>query len=201
MGKKKKAEMMLYSGIMSAYPMISQIDRPKIEPGRNIPDDMILDVEDSGVFLGLDTGNGKGYYVGKRSTDDGNILVVGINGSGKSHFLAKSTLRTMDDPAVVLDIKGEMSSCYEILQHRGLARRSYIVFDPTNGGVHYDVYALLERDDPHLVQYVREIANAIIPMPLDVREPYWINMARDFLSGAIIYYFETRATGRYWHGC
>ena len=190
MGKKKKAEMMLYSGIMSAYPMISQIDRPKIEPGRNIPDDMILDVEDSGVFLGLDTGNGKGYYVGKRSTDDGNILVVGINGSGKSHFLAKSTLRTMDDPAVVLDIKGEMSSCYEILQHRGLARRSYIVFDPTNGGVHYDVYALLERDDPHLVQYVREIANAIIPMPLDVREPYWINMARDFLSGAIIYYFE-----------
>ena len=106
MGKKKKAEMMLYSGIMSAYPMISQIDRPKIEPGRNIPDDMILDVEDSGVFLGLDTGNGKGYYVGKRSTDDGNILVVGINGSGKSHFLAKSTLRTMDDPAVVLDIKG-----------------------------------------------------------------------------------------------
>ena len=114
--------------------------------------------------------------MGKRSTDDGNILVVGINGSGKSHFLAKSTLRTMDDPAVVLDIKGEMSSCYEILQHRGLARRSYIVFDPTNGGVHYDVYALLERDDPHLVQYVREIANAIIPMPLDVREPYWINM-------------------------
>ena len=89
MGKKKKAEMMLYSGIMSAYPMISQIDRPKIEPGRNIPDDMILDVEDPGVSLGLDTGNGKGYYVGKRSTDDGNILVVGINGSGKSHFLAR----------------------------------------------------------------------------------------------------------------
>ena len=121
MGKKKKTDMMMYSGIMSAYPMISQIDRPKIEPGRNIPDDMILDVEDSGVFLGLDTGNGKGYYVGKRSTDDGNILVVGINGSGKSHFLAKSTLRTMDDPAVVLDIKGEMSSCYEILQQIGRA--------------------------------------------------------------------------------
>ena len=136
MGKKKKTDMMLYSGIMSAYPMISQIDRPKIEPGRNIPDDMILDVEDSGVFLGLDIGNGKGYYVGKRSTDDGNILVVGINGSGKSHFLVKSTLETWHDPVVALDIKGELSNRYMSLQHKGLVRRSYIVFDPSNGGGH-----------------------------------------------------------------
>lgn len=190
MGKKKKADMMLYSSIMSAYPMISQIDRPKIEPGRNIPDDMILDVEDSGVFLGLDIGNGKGYYVGKRSTDDGNILVVGINGSGKSHFLVKSTLETWHDPVVALDIKGELSNRYMSLQHKGLVRRAYIVFDPSNGGSHYNVYALLKRGDPHFTQYVCEIAYAIIPKPFDIREPYWIDMARDLLSGAIIYYYE-----------
>ena len=190
MGKKKEANMMLYSGVMSTLPMISQIDKPKIEPGRNIPDDMILNIGGSGAFLGLDIDNGKGYYVGKSSTEDGNILVVGINGAGKSRFLVQSTLETWRDPFVALDIKGELLDRNIRLQRKGLAKRPCIVFDPANGGVHYDVYALLERNDPHLVQYVREIANAIIPMPLDVREPYWIKMARDFLSGAIVFYFE-----------
>lgn len=190
MGKKKEANMMLYSGVMSTLPMISQIDKPKIEPGRNIPDNMILDIEDSGAFLGLDIDNGKGYYVGKSSTEDGNILVVGINGAGKSRFLVQSTLETWRDPLVALDIKGELLDRNIRLQCKGLAKRPYIVFDPTNGGAHYNVYALLEESDSHFVQYVREIAYAIIPMPLDVREPYWTNMARDFLSGAIVFYFE-----------
>lgn len=91
---------------------------------------------------------------------------------------------------MALDIKGELSNCYICLKHRGIATKPYIIFDPANGGVHYDVYELLEKNDPHFVQYVREIAYAIIPMPLEVREPYWINMARDFLSGAIVYYFD-----------
>lgn len=190
MGKKKEANMMLYSGVMSTLPMISQIDKPKIEPGRNVPDNMILDIEESGVYMGLEREMGKGYFVGKRSSDDGNVLVVGINGAGKSRFLVQSTLETWRDPLVALDIKGELLDRNIRLQRKGHVRRPHIVFDPTNSEVHYDVYALLERNDPHLVQYVREIANAIIPMPLDVREPYWIKMERDFLSGAIVYYFE-----------
>ena len=190
MSKKKKADMMLHNSIMSQIPMISQIDRPEIEPGRNVPDGMVVDIEDSGIYLGLDTDNGKGYFVGKCSEDDGNILVLGINGSGKSRYLVKSTVETWHDPVVVLDIKGELLDRNIRLQREGLVRRPYLVFDPTNGGVHYDVYGLLERGDPHFVQYVREISYAIIPMPLDVREPYWINMARDFLSGAIVYYFD-----------
>lgn len=52
------------------------------------------------------------------------------------------------------------------------------------------MYALLKKGGPNFVQYVREIACAIIPKPSDVREPYWIDMARDLLSGAIVYYYE-----------
>lgn len=192
MGKKKKKnnDLMLYNGVMSALPIITQIDRPKFMSGRNIPEGMIVDIKDSGIFLGLETGMGKGYYVGKISTDDGNILTLGINGSGKSRFLVKSTLETWRDPAVVLDIKGELARHYILMKNKGITKRPYIIFDPTNGGAHYDVYALLDRNDQHFVQYVREIAYAIIPMPSNVREPYWINMARDFLSGAIAYYFD-----------
>lgn len=148
MGRKKRTDMILYDNIMSARPIVTQVDKPKIEPGRNVPDSMILDAdvaEDSGVFQGIETGCGKGYFVGKRSGTDGNILTVGINGSGKSHVLVKSTLRTWRDPFVVLDMKGELSEHYKLLQRKGFVRRPYITFDPTNGGVHYNIYALLDR--------------------------------------------------------
>lgn len=191
MGKNKNhKDTETWDNIMALRPIITQIDKPSGVPGRNIPDSMVVGIEDPGVYLGLETDMGKGYYVGKNVSDDGNVLVVGINGSGKSHFLVKSTLETWHDPVVALDIKGELLDRNIRLQRKGLAKRPCIVFDPSNGGAHYNVYALLEESDSYFVQYAREIAYAIIPMPLDVREPYWINMARDFLSGAIVFYFE-----------
>ena len=186
----KKTDMMLCDKIMSALPMIAQLDRPRITPGSNIPDNMILDIEDSGVYLGLETIMGKGYYVGKPAGRDGNILTLGVNGSGKSSILVKSTLETWRDIFVAIDIKGELSKHYQRLLQNCLVQRPCIVFNPSNVGSHYDVYALLKKGGPNFVQYVREIAYAIIPKPLDVREPYWIDMARDLLSGAIVYYYE-----------
>lgn len=179
--------MMLHDGIMSPLPLIS---KHEIRPGRNIPEDMIVDIDDPGIFLGLERDYGKGYYVGKSSKDDGNILTIGINGSGKSRYLVKSTLETWQDPLVALDIKGELASHYDFLRRKGIVNRKHIVFDPTKGGISYDVYASFDKDDPHFVQYVKEAAYAIIPMPIDVKDRYWINMARDFLSGAIVYYFN-----------
>ena len=70
--------------------------------------------------------------------------------------------------------------------------RPYKVFDPLNGGIHYNPYALLNTESSDFSQFVCEIADAIIPLPLDVREPYWIDMARNLLSGAIAYCFCQR---------
>lgn len=42
------------------------IDKPSIRPGKNIPEDMILGIEKSGLYLGLEDDYGKGYYVGKK---------------------------------------------------------------------------------------------------------------------------------------
>jgi len=192
MGKKKMDELaLMYGNIQAMMPVVSAIDKPGIHPGRNLPEDMILETELSGVFLGLEYGDyGKGYYVGKPAGRDGNILVSGVNGSGKSSILVKSTLATWRDVIVAIDIKRELSSHYQRLLQKHLVQRPYIVFDPSNAGNHYDVYALLKKGDPHFVQYVREISCAIIPKPSDVREPYWIDMARDLLSGAIVYYYE-----------
>ena len=109
----KKTDMMLCDNIMSVLPMVTQIDKPKVEPGRNVPYSMILDIEDSGIYFGLETTMGKGYYVGKPAECDGNILALGVNGSGKSSILVKSTLETWRDVIVAIDIKGELSRHYQ----------------------------------------------------------------------------------------
>lgn len=163
------------------------IDKPSIRPGKNIPENMILGIEESGLYLGLEQESGKGYYVGKKSEDDGNALVVGINGSGKSHILAKSMIETWHDPFVALDFKGELSRHYRSLLHTGRVKREYIVFDPFDGNIPYDPFALLRRDEAHLEQNANEIAYAMIPKPPDDPNGYWLDLARILLSAVFIY--------------
>lgn len=163
---------------------------------RDIPENMRLTLEhpdrtdESGVFLGVMQDNFKGHYVGKRAETDGNIMVVGGNGAGKSRYLMKSTIETWRAPFVALDIKGELFAHYWNLSLFGYAKRPYIVFDPLRGGMHYDVYALVRKDERHIVQYMREIVEAIIPIPSGTNDAYWIDLARDLLTGAMIYYYE-----------
>ncbi len=198
MGKEKENEndRMLLFNTLSMMPMLAEVSRhketnnPKLMPGKNIPGRMILSYSEPGVYMGAGGNRDNGAYVGRRSKDDGNILLTGISGSGKSRILVKSSLETWRNPAVVLDIKGELSEHMDSLQREGIETRPFIVFDPIQGGKHYDVYAVLYNNYDRLAQNVREIVHAIIPMPADVQEPYWINMARDYLSGVIVYYFE-----------
>lgn len=56
---------------------------------------------DSGYFFGI-ANTGNGYFVGKRSDEDGHVLVTGTNGSGKSSILAMSTIETWRDPFVAI---------------------------------------------------------------------------------------------------
>lgn len=151
---------------------------------------MVQDVKDSGLYFGLESTYGKGYYVGKRSEEDGNALIVGTIGSGKSYILAKSMVETWRDPFVVLDCKGELSHHYMSLLRNGRSDRKYLIFDPINGGSRYDPFALLKKDASHFIQNVLEIAFILVPeLPADPNS-YWTNMARNLLSAIIIYGFS-----------
>lgn len=165
-------------------------DDPRVYLKKEIPEKIIVDSEDSGIYFGLEKKNGKGYYVGKKSEDDGNVLVVGTNGSGKSALLAKSTIETWRDPLVVLDCKGELWQHYKSLQEKNQVTRPFILFDPIGHGTQYNPFAILKRDSEHFVQNVREIAFALIPEPVNDINSYWINMARDLLSAIIIFGFS-----------
>lgn len=163
------------------------VDKPSICPGKNIPKDMLLDIKEPGLYLGLEQKWGKGYYVGKKLEDDGNALAIGVNGSGKSHVLAESAIETWKAPFVALDVKGELSRRYMKLFREGRVQRKYIVFDPFYGDVSYDPFAVLKRDDTCLLQYANELSEAIIPLPLNDPNSYWIKMARSLLAAVLIF--------------
>ena len=150
---------------------------------------MILGIEDSGLYLGLEKELGKGYYVGRKSDGEGNVMVAGINGSGKSHICAKSIIETWRESFIALDCKGELFLYYKYLLNKGRVKRKCFVFDPLNGDVHYNPFAILERNSSYFVENVREIAYTLIPLPPGDPNSYWINMARDLLSAVIVYYF------------
>jgi type IV secretion system protein VirD4 len=168
--------------------------RPERE-GNNVPAAMQLNTkrEKSGFFFGAKWLGlfPQKYYIAKRADEDGHILVVGGAGSGKSAGIAKNALETWQDPIVAIDIKGELSAYVEKLKSKGIKRR-YVVFDPTNkNSLRYDPYYLLHHGgEEDLMQNAREIALAIIPLPINAREPFWVEAAQNILAAAILYYFD-----------
>lgn len=125
-------------------------------------------------------------YVTKKEEEDGHALIIGGAGSGKSSGIAIPTLMSWKNRTFAIDIKGEL---YEKTKKvRG--EDNIKVFNPSNPFAYgYNPFYVLEMTDD-LCSTAHEIAECIIPLSKDVKEPMWIKNARDFLCGAIIYYYK-----------
>jgi type IV secretory pathway TraG/TraD family ATPase VirD4 len=125
----------------------------------------------NGFIFGKDKNN---RAVFKPQNADGHVLVVGGVGSGKSSCLAIPTLRHWGSSVFAIDIKGE-------LYDKSYQYRPYIkVFDPKdNSAFGYDPYIFL-RQSQNPAQEARAIAQAIIPLPPDIKEPFWIESAQKY---------------------
>lgn len=149
-----------------------------------------------GTFLGGFGQVPKGCYVGMPQGEDGNIIVIGGNGSGKSSGIAKPTLCTWSGAICATDVKGELSKHYvdlsDKLYHHGIITRPPIIFDPTQiDGPSYDPFWLLSKDSPeNLYNNIRDIALAIIPTIPDDKEPFWVQSEQDVLTAALFQYFK-----------
>ena len=121
-------------------------------------------------------------YVAKKEDKDGHILVVGGAGSGKTSCVAIPSLLAWREPVFAIDIKGEL---HEHTKHK---RRNARVFAPLSAHTYgYDPYYLLKSTD-NSAQEARAIAQAIVPLPPDTREPFWIENAQNILTAAILHY-------------
>ena len=162
--------------------------------GKNIPPYMSHGTkQDANFFFGTAFGKVIGNnieirYIGKPQEVDGHVLVVGSAGSGKSSCIAIPTLDSWGGTIFAIDIKGEL------LEKGGQAlksKRPVKIFEftaekgNTNG---YDPFYLLRGGDPNdLVQNAREIAQAIIPIPPNIQEPFWSQAAQNVLTAIILY--------------
>lgn len=171
--------------------------RPKAPAGYRIPRELVLTPDhDPGVFFGTTGQISEDSYCGMPQGTDGNIVVIGGSGSGKSTGIANPTLRTWQGAICATDVKGELSDFYgdlsEKLFQQGIAVRPYITFDPTRSdSLSYDPFWWFLQDDVgNLVNNIQEMALAIIPIQSDVKEPFWTNSERAVLEAAILYYFQ-----------
>lgn len=160
---------------------------------KDIPREMLLTIRSSpGFFLGLPGEPAGDNYIGIPQGTEGNIVVVGGNGSGKSAGIAKPTLRTWQGAICATDIKGELSDFYAELYQSGLAARPYTVFAPMSiDSLNYDPFWLLEHDSAdNLFNNVREIAIAIAPVLPDDKQPFWAETEQGVLTAALLHYFK-----------
>jgi type IV secretion system protein VirD4 len=121
-------------------------------------------------------------YITKPEDTDGHVLVIGGVGSGKSSCIAIPTLRVWNECVFAIDIKGELHEQSET------NRPNVKVFNPLDGSSYgYDpFYCLRTSENP--TQEARAIAQAIIPLPPDTKEPFWVESAQGILTGAILHY-------------
>lgn len=145
--------------------------------------------------LGMSTSNEQ-IYVGKSQDCDGHILVIGGAGSGKSSCIAMPTLETWKGTIFAIDIKGELTAYWNKISKT--EKRQAKIFNLTKGQEllsSYDPFYFMRRNgDENLVQNAREIAHAIIPLPPNIQEPFWIQSAQHVLTAVLLQGYSIKAS-------
>lgn len=133
---------------------------------------------DSGFIFG----KWKRKYIAKSENEDGHILVIGGAGSGKSSCLAIPSLDSWNERVFAIDIKGELlAKCTRDVN-------KIKVFNPLQLEYGYDPFWALGESD-NLAQDIKDITLAIIPLPNDTKDPFWIESAQNVLNGALLHYY------------
>lgn len=147
--------------------------------------------KDSGFCFGInDTGNTT-QYIGFSQGTEGNILIAGGNGSGKSASIIKPTLATWSGALCATDVKGELSDYYAKLHMSAIAKRPYKIFNPFKYALAYDPFFWLRQDkDENLISNIWEIVLAITPDIPNDNQPFWNKTEQGILAAAIHYYFK-----------
>lgn len=140
---------------------------------------------ESGIYFGRDI---NGFNIGKRAEDDGHAAIFGASGAGKTTSIGSPTIHSWKGPIFAIDLKGEL-----VDWGKNREREVLYLLEGKENNYYYDPFEQLAAcGESTLIPNARELANAIIPLPLETREPYWIKTARDILTGTIVYFFHRR---------
>lgn len=185
--KRKKHSSSLYIPQRDAVSLLEQqmfLQEAVIRDGYNIPASLIFDPRRESAFLFGRTLSGD--FIGRLQDIDGQIVIFGGSGSGKTSSIAIPTTTTWRGSIFSFDFKGDLIKWAK----RRNPKILYLLRGQENDYWYNPFYFLRQDGEDNLAQNARELAQAIIPMPHDVSEPFWIEAARDVLTGAIVYYYS-----------
>ena len=135
---------------------------------------------DSGFIFGKQKGN----YLAKAEYIDGHILVIGGAGSGKSSCLAIPSLDSWQERVFAIDIKGEL------LEKCTRDKETVKVFNPQDPYSYgYDPFWALHNSD-NMAQDIKDITLAIMPLPPNIKDPFWIESAQNVLNGSLTLFYS-----------
>lgn len=199
--KSRKNEEILEMERYNEYALFFENSRPnKFNPflheqnqfreGNIIPDQLELSFfKDSGFFFGMK--NERNHFIGKSSLYDGDVLINGISGSGKTEGVVLPTMMTWKGVQIIIDVKGDLLSSWFKLNR---PRKKFKVFNPGASKFYscgYDPFAPLRQGgNENLAGNAKDLALALLPCLPSVKDPVWITAAQNFLTSAIIYYYS-----------
>ena len=131
-----------------------------------------------------------GFY-GKSMTADGNILVVGGPGSGKTTGHVYPTMKTWKGSIIMLDVKGGMDKLWRsIHKDDGKELRVFAPFQCGADTCTFDPFSLMKADELNAAGHACDIAEALVASSASDREPFWKESAQNLLAGSLLHYFR-----------
>ncbi len=161
------------------------IERPAATHPK-VPQELLRDAPQKGDVV---LGKHKGDYVCWNIESDGNLFICGGSGSGKSSCIIINTLLcNADTPALVLDIKGELSA--KAVRTGDDRVRIFAPSDPSAWG--YDPLYTLDDNSSEQDEFLamQSIAFSLIPMTASQKDAFWSNSARNLLIGLLLFFYE-----------
>ncbi|MBQ8982112.1 MAG: type IV secretory system conjugative DNA transfer family protein [Lachnospiraceae bacterium] len=150
-----------------------------------VPDQLKFKVP-TGFVLGKD----KKFYIGKPFDLDGHACIIGGSGAGKSSsHVIPTILSALKAGVFAVDIKGELS---RTTVKKGDPNIHIInPKDRTSCGWN-PFYRLNEQSTAQDIdETMRMIAYSLIPLPADIKDPFWKQSARSLLIGLLTYYYDS----------
>lgn len=127
-------------------------------------------------------------YVTKAESEDGHIAVLGGAGSGKSSCIAIPSLISWQSTIFAIDIKGELAE--KTADKRSLQGHTVKIMNPLDPDSYgFDPFFIL-KNSRNLIQDVKEIVQAIVPVSIGEKDPFWTESSQNILSAALLFGYE-----------
>ena len=191
--------MFVLSFAMPLAILLSNINEPDAEEherqrrftqnNSNIPKEMLKQKPGKGDFI-LGTHAGKYICTSLKETDS-HYAIVGTSGLGKtSAFLLNNLLLNYDTACFVIDVKD--SELYRKSAKAG--DENVLRFAPSEkfGVCGFDPFYRLNNDSTtqDILDTMQLVCNSLIPIPSDIKDPFWKNNAKNMFLGLSIRFYK-----------